>query len=61
MGHGWTHSYDVRLSRIETNSDTIILKLMDSTGRIRYFKKATHNHFAGMYHERTSITQAADG
>jgi YD repeat-containing protein len=61
MGYGWTHNYNVFMSSVHADSNRSVLKLMDSTGRMRYFSRNTDGQFQGMYHEPSRITQSTDG
>jgi YD repeat-containing protein len=49
------------MSSVHADSNRSVLKLMDSTGRMRYFSRNTDGQFQGMYHEPSRITQSTDG
>ncbi len=55
LGYGWTHTYSVTLETGYAIDSVTYLKVLDQTGRGRYFRESTPGVYQGAFHERTRV------
>jgi RHS repeat-associated protein len=60
LGVGWSHTYSVILNPFYKIGRKTYIRIVDATGRGRYFRKQTHGVFAGAFQERTHVTAQTD-
>lgn len=56
MGFGWSHTYEESLSSSYTFGTMTLLRIMDQTGRARYFKEDIPGHYKGFFKEKSYVT-----
>ncbi len=61
MGYGWTHTYSVSLDPQWVLGGRAFLRIVDQTGRARYFEEKTTGLYKGIFKEKTHITADAGG
>lgn len=57
MGYGWSHTYEINLDRAYHHKGVRCLRIVDSTGRARYFRKGISGVFDGVYGEKSSVAR----
>jgi len=55
MGYGWTHTYEASLDPTVTIGSTTFLRIIDNTGRARYFSNAGGGSFVGSFYEKSWV------
>jgi YD repeat-containing protein len=61
LGVGWSHTYSVLLNPFYKIGRKTYIRIVDATGRGRYFRKQTHGVFAGAFQERSHVAAQTDG
>ena len=55
LGHGWTHTYSASIETSYSIDSVTYLKILDQTGRGRYFLEDTPGVYRGAFQERTRV------
>ncbi len=55
LGYGWSHTYGAALDPSFDHNGTTYLKVVDSTGRARYFLEGAPGEYAGAFKERSHV------
>ncbi len=61
LGHGWTHTYDVRLDPAFLFDGNTYLRITDRTGRARYFEEDIPGDYKGAFMELSHVVDDAGG
>jgi YD repeat-containing protein len=55
LGYGWTHTYAVALETGFGTQSGNLIRIIDETGRVRYFLNNRAGLFAGYFNEKTDV------